>query len=50
MPRIDPDIVVHKLNIDPTYRLVKQKKQSFAPKHQKAILKEANKLAKIGFI
>lgn len=31
MPGTDLDVMVHKMNIDPTYRLVKQKKWSFVP-------------------
>lgn len=50
MPGIDPKVMVHQLNIDMTYRLVKQKKQSFAPEHQKAIIKETDKLIKTRFI
>lgn len=50
IPGIDLNVMVHRLNIDRTYHLVKQKKQSFILEHQKAIIEEAYKLVKAGFI
>lgn len=50
MPGIDPNMMVHKLNINPTYHLVKQKKWNFILKHQKAIIEKSNKLIKTSFI
>lgn len=46
MTSIDQEIIVHKLNIDPTYHPAKQKKWKFALKHQKAFTKEVDKLVK----
>lgn len=42
--------MVHKLDIDSTYHPVKQKKWRFVLERQKAIIKEADKLVKAGFI
>jgi hypothetical protein len=30
MPGIDPSVIVHKLNVDPNHRLVKQRRRTFA--------------------
>ena len=37
MPGIDPELITHKLNVDPNWKTVKQKKRSFAPERQEAI-------------
>ena len=37
MPEIDPRLITHKLNVDPTMKAFKQKKRSFAPERQEAI-------------
>lgn len=50
IPRIDPDMMAHGLNIDPTYYPVKQQKQSFILVNQKVITKEADKVVKVSFI
>jgi hypothetical protein len=50
MPGIDPDIISHRLNIDPTARPVKQKKRNFAPERNKAIAEEVDKLMDANFI
>ncbi|GAV57500.1 hypothetical protein CFOL_v3_01037 [Cephalotus follicularis] len=44
---IDPEIMVHKLNVDPSTR---QKKRNFASDRQRAIDLEVNKLLQAGFI
>ncbi len=31
MPGIDPSVIVHRLNVDPCSRLVKQRRRTFAP-------------------
>ena len=41
---INPVVITHKLNISPSFKLVKQKRRSFAPERQKAINEEVNKL------
>lgn len=46
---IDLDVMVHRLNIDPTYRPIKQK-QSFVLEHRKVITEEVDKLTQVNFI
>ena len=43
MRGIDPIVITHRLNINPSFKPVK-KKRSFAPERQKAINEEVNKL------
>ncbi|XP_074328121.1 uncharacterized protein LOC141666034 [Apium graveolens] len=50
MPGIDPELITHKLNVDPNRKSVKQKKRSFAPERQEAIKQEVEKLLEAGFI
>ena len=44
MGGIDPAIITHRLNVSPSFKLVKQKRRSFAPERQKAINEEVGKL------
>ena len=44
MPRIDPSVVTHQLNVYPFFKLVRQKKRVFAPEWDKAIKEEVQKL------
>ena len=44
MGGIDPAIITHRMNVSPSFKLVKQKRRSFAPKRQKAINEEVGKL------
>ena len=44
MGRIDPTIITHRLNVNPSFKLVKQKRRSFAPERQKAMNEEVGKL------
>jgi len=44
MPGIDPSIIVHKLNVSPSFSLVQQKKRAFAQERDKAIAEEVQKL------
>ena len=44
MGRVDPAVITHKLNINPSFKPVKQKRRSFAPERQKAINEEVGKL------
>lgn len=44
MPGIDPSIIVHHLNVDPTSKLVKQKRRSFALECNRAAAEEVEKL------
>ena len=50
MGGIDPAIITHKLNVSPSFKPVKQKRRSFAPKRQKAINEEVGKLLQTGAI
>ncbi|KAL8148259.1 hypothetical protein AgCh_005574 [Apium graveolens] len=50
MPGINPELITHKLNVDPNRKTVKQKKRSFAPERQEAIKQEVEKLLEAGFI
>ena len=44
MGGINPTVITHRLNISPSFKLVKKKRRSFASKRQKAINEEVNKL------
>ena len=44
MGEINSIVVTHRLNVSPSFKLVKQKRRSFAPKRQKAISEEVGKL------
>lgn len=48
MPGIDPTIVSHELNVDPTFKPVKQKRQKLGPERAKAINDEVDKLLNAG--
>ena len=50
MPDIDPLAICHRLNVDPSIRLIKQKKRLFAPHRNQAIFDEVEKLLTAGFI
>ena len=50
MGRINPTIITHKLNANPSFKPVKQKWRSFAPERQKSINEEVGKLLQAGAI
>ena len=50
MPSIDPSIISHKLNVDLSMRLIKQKRRVFALDKNQAISDEVEKLLTTGFI
>ena len=50
MPGIDPELITHKLNVDPTRKAVKQKKRTYALDRLEAIKQEVEKLLEAGFI
>ena len=50
MPGINPSIISHKLNIDPSLRPVKQKRRVFTPERNNAIMEEVDKLLTANFI
>ncbi|KAM1486976.1 hypothetical protein ACFX2I_001095 [Malus domestica] len=50
MPGIDPKVACHKLHVDPTAKLVIQKRRHFAPERVAIIDAEIDKLLEAGFI
>ena len=50
MGGIDPALITHRLNVSPSFKPVKQKRRSFAPKRQKTINEEVGKLLQAGAI
>ncbi|KAL0282937.1 UNVERIFIED_CONTAM: hypothetical protein Sangu_2921700 [Sesamum angustifolium] len=47
---IDPEVTVHRSNVDPKAKLVKQKKRSFRMECNRIIEEEVNKLLKAGYV
>ena len=50
MLRIDPSIIVHKLNVSPLFPPIRQKKRVFAEERDRAITEEVQKLLEVDFI
>ena len=50
MGGIDPTVITHRLNTNPSFKPIKQKRRSFAPERQKAINEEVGKLLQAGAI
>ncbi|XP_074343028.1 uncharacterized protein LOC141680810 [Apium graveolens] len=50
MPGIDPNLITHRLNVNPTRKAVKQKKRTYAPDRLETIKQEVKKLLEAGFI
>ena len=50
MPRIDPSVMVHRLNVLPSFSPICQKKRLFAQEQDRAIAEEVRKLQEVGFI
>ena len=50
MPEIDPSIIVHRLNVSPSFPPIWQKKRVFSQEWDKAIAKEVRKLLEADFI
>lgn len=50
MVRINLEVIMHKLEVDPNYFLTRQKRRKFAYKCNKIISKEVKKLKWNGFI
>lgn len=50
MSRIDPEIIMHKLHVDPSYQPVRQKKRKFTPERDAIINEEIKNLLDTGFI
>jgi len=49
-PGVSVDIVSHELNIDPTFKLIKQKRRKLGRERAKAVKAEVEKLLRIGSI
>ena len=50
MPRINPSVMVHRLNVSPSFPPIRQKKRVFAPERDQAIVEEVRKLQEASFI
>jgi hypothetical protein len=50
MHGIDPSIIVHRLNADPSFRPVRQKRRTFVPERNQAVADEVSKLLAVGFV
>ena len=50
MPRIHPSIMVHRLNMSPTFPPIRQKKRVFTQERDQAIAEEVRKLQEADFI
>ena len=50
MPGILTDIIQHRLNVDLKKKFIQQRKRVFAPKRNKAVIDEVNKLLAANFI
>ena len=50
MPRIDNEVIEHKLNVDPTKKPFQQKRRVFAPERNKAVMEKVEKLLATRFI
>ena len=50
MPGVSPEVITHRLNVNPAYRSVIQKKRSFPQDRAQAIQEEVTKLLEAGFI
>ena len=50
MTGISPKVIVHQLNVDLSFKAVRQKRRKFAPERNKIINDEVDKLLKIGSV
>ena len=50
MPGINPSVMVHRLNMSPTFPPIRQKKQVFTQERDQAIAEEVRKLQEADFI
>ena len=50
MPGIAPEIIQHKLNVNPDRKPVQKRRRVFAPKRDQAVTNEVTKLLAAGFI
>ncbi|KAL0446566.1 UNVERIFIED_CONTAM: hypothetical protein Slati_1784500 [Sesamum latifolium] len=50
LTEIDPEVMMHKLNVNPNFRLVRQKKRNFGQERNEIIKEEVEKLLTAGYI
>ena len=50
MPGISPEVIQHKLNVNPKRKPVQQRRRAFAPERDQAVTEEVTKLLTAGFI
>ena len=50
MPRINPSVIIHRLNVSPSFSPIQQKKRVFALEQDQAIAEEVRKLQEVSFI
>ena len=50
IPRIDGDVIEHRLNVDPIKKPIQQKRRLFALEWNKVVMEEVEKLLTAGFI
>ena len=50
MTGISSEVIVHQLNVDPSFKTVRQKRMKFAPERNKIINDEVDKLLTIGSV
>ena len=50
MPGISPEVIQHKLNVNPERKPVQQRRRVFAPERDQAVTEEVSKLLIAGFI
>ena len=50
MPSISPEVIQHKLNVNPERKPVQQRRRAFAPERDQAVIEEVTKLLMAGFI
>ena len=50
MPRIDPSVTVHRLNVSPIFPPIRQKKRVFAQERDQAIAEKVRKLQDAEFV
>ena len=50
MPGVSLEVIIHRLNMDPTYHLMKQKKINFTSNHSQSIDEEFANLLEADFI
>ena len=50
MPGVSPDVITHRLNMDPMYHPMKKKKRNFVSDSSRSIDEEVTKLLEANFI